>query len=180
MGSSGKTYIGGCHCGRVEFKVKADLVNDRNGICNYTSCTMKGFVHHHVKKADFSLTRGNDDLKLYKFGTLSAEHYFCSHCGVESFYRSRSDPNEWDVNVRCLRDADTGQQVDIYSLEYWLSDGAHWEESQTKRNEREEEAKKTGNPYRPTVLWRLMARTSDVPADLDVASEFRKSWDDSL
>jgi len=180
MDSARRVYIGGWHCGRVEFKVTADLVNDRNGICNCTSCTMKGFIHHHVKKADFFLTKGYDDLKLYKFGTLSAEHYFCSYCGVESFYRSRSDPDEWDVNVRCLRDAERPDQlVDIYGLVYWLSDGDNWDASQAIRDNRNKEAKQTGVPYRPAKLWRLITPTDVVPRDLDVTVEFRKSWDDS-
>ena len=40
---------------------------------------MKGFIHHHVEKTDFHLLTGFDELKLYKFSTLSAEHYFCKY-----------------------------------------------------------------------------------------------------
>ena len=124
-----KQYLGQCHCGKVTYTVEADLETGRNGICNCTSCTMKGFLRHHVEKARFKLLTGFDDLKLYKFGTLSAEHYFCKSCGVESFYRSRSDPNMWDINLRCLRHAKTGRPVDIYALIYQLGDGEHWEDS---------------------------------------------------
>jgi hypothetical protein len=173
-----RKYLGGCHCGRIRFEALADLEGERKGICNCSSCTMKGFIHHHIDKRDFNLTSGFDDLKLYKFGTLSAEHYFCKYCGVESFYRSRSDPNQWDINVRCLTDAATGERVDIYALRYELGDGAHWDESQAKRHERAARAKDHPEEKHEPALWRLLAPEGAVDPAIDVAAEFRKTWDD--
>jgi hypothetical protein len=168
-------YEGRCHCGRVTFTVNADLINDRNGICNCSNCTMRGFIHHHADKSDFCLITGFDDLKLYKFGTLSAEHYFCKYCGVESFYRSRSDPNMWDVNVRCLfkRDEKTGapMKVDIYGLNYKLGDGEHWVESQTARRK----AEKVGEKFAATP-YALLAPVDDLKRRVNVADEFGKTW----
>lgn len=160
-------YRGGCHCGRVQFEVEADVEAGPNGICNCTSCTMKGFLHHHVPRAKFSLLSGFDDLKLYKFGTLSAEHYFCKYCGVESFYRSRSDPDFWDVNLRCLRHTGSGEPVDIFGLTYELIDGAHWEEWQAARAE-----------ARAAKPWRLLAPAHSVDPALDAAASFRASWEE--
>jgi len=38
-----ETYEGGCHCGRVQFRVRADLslVSE----CNCSICTKKGILH---------------------------------------------------------------------------------------------------------------------------------------
>ena len=38
-----ETREGGCHCGRVRFRVTADL--DGVTICNCSICTKKGIVH---------------------------------------------------------------------------------------------------------------------------------------
>jgi hypothetical protein len=172
---STRTYIGGCHCGRIRYSVKADLEGQRNGICNCTSCTMKGFIHHHVEKGAFDLQTGFADLQLYKFGSLSAEHYFCKVCGVESFYRSRSDPEMWDINVRCLKDPETGEKVDIYALHYELGDGEHWVESQAIRRKRAHEEKVKGSKH-ASRKWRLIAPSDAIDSKLDVTAEFRKTW----
>ena len=38
-----KTMGGGCHCGRVRFRVTADL--DSVTVCNCSICTKKGILH---------------------------------------------------------------------------------------------------------------------------------------
>ena len=172
-----RTYHGQCHCGTVRFEVEADLEGEPSLLCNCTNCTMKGFIHHHVEKARFTLLSRFDDLKLYKFGTLSAEHYFCTSCGVESFYRSRSDPDKWDINVRCLRHADTGKGVDIYALDYFLVDGANWEEAHAARDARDARERRSGVKHQ-AKRWRLIAPADALDPSLNVAGEFRKSWSD--
>ena len=42
--------------------------------------------------SDFELLTGRDALTSYRFGTGAAEHLFCRHCGVKSFYQPRSHP----------------------------------------------------------------------------------------
>ncbi len=170
-----RNYLGQCHCGKVSFEVEADLDGGPNLICNCTSCTMKGFIHHHVEKSAFKLLRGFDELKLYKFGTLSAEHYFCTCCGVESFYRSRSDPAMWDINIRCLKGADHGDPVNLYALNYQLNDGMHWDEAHAAKHARGDQPK-IAQIYQ-AISWRLIAPALSVDPDLDVAAEFRKTWD---
>jgi len=53
-----KTYEGGCHCGRVRFRVTADL--DRVTDCNCSMCTKKGILHLIVSPAQFELLSGKD------------------------------------------------------------------------------------------------------------------------
>ena len=120
------THHGGCHCGRVRFRVHADLneVSD----CNCSMCSKKGYLHLIVPADRFELLSGRDDLSTYRFNTGVAQHHFCRHCGVHSFYVPRSDPDKIDVNVRCL------DGVDPTTLAVRRFDGQHWEEAMAKRS----------------------------------------------
>jgi hypothetical protein len=91
--------------------------------CNCSICTKKGFLHLIVPEEQFELLRGQESLSTYTFGTHTARHYFCKHCGIHSFYRPRSHPEAVDVNIHCL------EGVDLASFEVVNFDGAHWEES---------------------------------------------------
>jgi hypothetical protein len=115
------TFEGGCHCGRVRFRVTAAL--DRVTECNCSICTKKGFLHLIVPRERFALVRGESDLSTYQFNTRVAKHHFCRHCGVHSFYVPRSDPEKIDVNVRCL------DGVDLDAVRPLRFDGRHWEDS---------------------------------------------------
>ncbi|MCA1654578.1 MAG: GFA family protein, partial [Sphingomonadales bacterium] len=50
----------------------------------------------------FMLLSSAEALTSYRFGTGTAEHLFCRHCGVKSFYQPRSHPKAWSVNAHCL------------------------------------------------------------------------------
>ncbi len=113
-------HAGGCHCGRVRFEVFAapdlDLLD-----CNCSVCARSGFLHLIVTKEQFRLVSGGDDLAEYRFGTGTARHLFCRHCGVKSFYVPRSHPDGYSVNARCLEPAT------IASMRITPYDGRHWE-----------------------------------------------------
>ncbi len=94
-------HAGGCHCGAVRFEVEAPervVALD----CNCSLCAMTGFLHLIVPAARFRLLQGREHLATYTFGTRTARHYFCRTCGIKSFYVPRSNPDGFDVNVRCL------------------------------------------------------------------------------
>jgi hypothetical protein len=113
---------GGCHCGAVRFAVLApDAVEARE--CNCSICRMTGYLHLIVGQERFRLRQGADKLTTYSFNTGTAKHYFCSICGVKSFYVPRSKPDGYSVNVRCLDDG----QMRVTSVS--LFDGQHWEEA---------------------------------------------------
>ena len=113
------TWTGGCHCGRVRFRVTAELAGVTD--CNCSVCTKKGFLHLIVPPEQFELLSGADDIATYQFNTGTAKHMFCRHCGVHPFYVPRSDPDKMDVNVRCL------DAVDIAGLTIQPFDGRNWE-----------------------------------------------------
>jgi hypothetical protein len=118
------TMEGGCHCGRVRFRVAADL--DRVSECNCSICTKKGILHLIVPPEQFELLAGKDDLTTYTFNTGVAKHMFCNHCGIHPFYVPRSDPDKIDVNARCLDD------IDLTAISPKPFDGKNWEASMGK------------------------------------------------
>jgi hypothetical protein len=112
---------GGCHCGRVRFEV--DGAPSTVVECNCSMCSSKGYLHWIVPRSAFRLIAGAPELSTYRFGTRRAQHHFCRHCGVASFYVPRSHPDGVDVNARCL------DGVDAASLPRSPFDGRRWEEA---------------------------------------------------
>ena len=123
--SKGQMFEGGCHCGRVRFRVTADL--SRVTYCNCSICAKKGFLHLIVPPDCFELVSGADALTTYRFNTGTAAHTFCATCGIHPFYRPRSDPDKIDVNVRCL------DGVDVATLDVKEFDGRNWEHAMAGR-----------------------------------------------
>jgi hypothetical protein len=82
---------------------------------------MSGYLHLIVPKERFKLLRGEDALSTYTFNTGVAQHYFCSICGVKSFYVPRSHPDGISVNARCI---DEGS---IESMTIQPFDGRDWD-----------------------------------------------------
>jgi hypothetical protein len=116
-----KTYHGSCHCGKVQFK----LVGPRHLVawdCNCSICHMKKNWHFIVPYADFELLSGSDVLTEYKFNTMVAKHVFCSVCGVQAYYRPRSNPDGVAVTLACV----PSEQIE--SCEIRKFDGNNWEE----------------------------------------------------
>ncbi|MBW2189316.1 MAG: GFA family protein [Deltaproteobacteria bacterium] len=112
---------GGCHCGAVRYRV---TVRSHEAVeCNCSVCAKKGYLHLIVPEADFELLRGATALTTYTFGTETAQHHFCRHCGVHSYYRPRSHPDQIDVNIRCL------DGVDLSDFQVSTFDGRNWEDS---------------------------------------------------
>ncbi len=95
------THRGRCHCGAVRFEVDAPARIDALD-CNCSICRMTGFLHLIVPAARFRLLGGADVLTEYTFNTGVAKHRFCRVCGIKPFYVPRSNPDGFDVNVRCL------------------------------------------------------------------------------
>ncbi|MCH9693868.1 MAG: GFA family protein [Gammaproteobacteria bacterium] len=116
------THTGGCHCGKVQFEIDAPA-DIEAAECNCSICSMSGFLHLFVSRKRFRLLQGEDALATYTFNTGVAKHYFCSFCGVKSFYVPRSHPDGYSVNVRCLR----GDSIASLVVEPF--DGQNWEKN---------------------------------------------------
>ena len=118
---------GGCHCKVVRFKARLPDPPVAALDCNCSICRATGFMHIMVPHADFTLETGADDLTSYRFGTGAADHLFCSHCGVKSFYQPRSHPHAWSVNANCL---DEFVELTIEGF-----DGRNWELAKARLDE---------------------------------------------
>jgi len=112
-------YKGGCHCGAIKFEVEAPekiVCQD----CNCSICSKSGFLHLIVPKSKFKLIQGEGNLTTYTFDSAEAKHKFCKICGIKSFYIPRSNPDGYDVNVRCLEPQPKELTIEAF-------DGKNWE-----------------------------------------------------
>ena len=60
-------------------------------------------------------------LKRTSFDTAEARHKFCKTRGIKSFYMPRSNPDGYDVNVRCL-DPQPGKMVERLVESLWVAE----------------------------------------------------------
>lgn len=93
---------GQCHCGAVRFQVAlSDGLNSiRRCTCSY--CRMRGAVMAMAAMGGIRFLQGEDVLTSYRFQTRTAEHFFCSRCGIYTHHQRRSDQSQYAVNVACL------------------------------------------------------------------------------
>lgn len=138
-----QTHAGGCHCGKVRWEILAPE-NIQADECNCSICmynrgfirkqlkfktkkkkkgTKKGFLHLIVPAKHFKLLTPRENLSIYTFNSGIAKHFFCSTCGICSFYVPRSNPDGFSINVRCL------DSYSVKSVEIVPFDGKNWEKN---------------------------------------------------
>ena len=101
---TGETNIrtGQCHCGTVRFEASLSDGFDSIRRCTCSYCRMRGAVVVMAGAGGITIRHGEDALTSYRFNTGSAEHFFCSRCGIYTHHQRRSDLNQYGVNVACL------------------------------------------------------------------------------
>ena len=114
---------GGCHCGAVRYQIESELKSATE--CNCSICTKKGVINHRVAPERLQIVQGNESLGLYQFGTRTAKHWYCTHCGVHVFSNPRRAPDQYAVNLRTL---DEFHSL-LPTIELRHFDGQHWEEA---------------------------------------------------
>ena len=114
------SHQGGCHCGRVRFEVRAATTINVSE-CNCSICSKSGYLGMIIPQDRFILISGEESLNEYRFDSGDAQHLFCKHCGIKSFYIPRSHPDGVSVNARCL-DPGTVEEMKIKQF-----DGQNWE-----------------------------------------------------
>lgn len=101
-----KALEGGCHCGRVRYRI--DTALSQVSECNCSICSKRGALWTFVAATQFKLLRSDDALTDYQFASRKIHHLFCGSCGVGSYSRGIA-PNGEDtfaINVRCLDGVD--------------------------------------------------------------------------
>jgi len=96
------TLNGACHCGAVQFSVRLTEGFASARRCTCSICRMRGAVAVTSTPDDFRITQGEDKLATYRFNTMTAEHHFCTLCGIYTHHKRRSNPHQLGVNVACL------------------------------------------------------------------------------
>ena len=98
------TLSGACHCGSVRFRVTLTQGFASARRCTCSICRMRGAIAVTSTPEDFEILAGEDKLATYRFNTKTAEHHFCSNCGIYTHHKRRSNPNQLGVNVACLEE----------------------------------------------------------------------------
>ena len=114
-----QTYVGSCHCGLVCFEVRKSEPISILVDCDCSLCRRQGFIHTPVEDSELTILCGKRKLRLYEFGSKKAKYWFCPDCGCNTFNRSRTNPQRYSVNVRCLEDCDTV----LATTDIWFVDG---------------------------------------------------------
>ncbi len=96
------TLNGSCHCGAVRFIVTLTQGFASARRCNCSICRMRGAVALTSTPADFSIIEGEAYLATYRFNTKTAEHHFCTVCGIYTHHKRRSNAAQLGVNAACL------------------------------------------------------------------------------
>ena len=100
------TRQGSCHCGAVYFEVVLPDGLQELRRCNCSMCRRRGAVAGSVALDGLRVTKGEEKLSLYQFNTMTAEHYFCSICGIYTHHKRRSNRGQFGFNVACLEGVD--------------------------------------------------------------------------
>lgn len=93
---------GACHCGTIRFALTLTEGFASARRCTCSICRMRGAVAVTSTPESFEIIEGEDRLSTYQFNTGTAEHHFCSVCGIYTHHRRRSNPGQLGVNVACL------------------------------------------------------------------------------
>ncbi|GGY32628.1 aldehyde-activating protein [Bacterioplanes sanyensis] len=70
--------------------------------CDCSLCRRCGAITASMPLSGITIMKGEDQLKLYQFNTLTAKHYFCQNCGIYTHHQRRSNPSQYGFNVACL------------------------------------------------------------------------------
>jgi hypothetical protein len=102
MNDDENTRLGQCHCGAVRFEVTLSDGFNTISRCTCSYCRMRGAVAVSAAMGGIKFHAGEKSLTNYRFNTGSAQHFFCSRCGIYTHHQRRSNPAQFGVNVACL------------------------------------------------------------------------------
>ena len=93
---------GACHCGAIKFTAELPQGFASARRCTCSICRMRGAIAVTGSIEGFRISQDEDVLASYRFNSRTAEHHFCTVCGIYTHHKRRSNPNELGVNVACL------------------------------------------------------------------------------
>jgi hypothetical protein len=106
-----------CHCGAVKLSLNLPNGIENPRRCTCSICRRRGAIAASVELDGLKVVKGEDILSLYQFNTMTAQHYFCSVCGIYTHHRRRSNPSQYGYNVACLEGVDPFELGDVPVLD---------------------------------------------------------------
>jgi hypothetical protein len=94
-----------CHCGAVAIRAELDGNAPRPTRCTCSFCRRRQAANVAARADSLEIVQGADALRLYQFGTGTAQHFFCGTCGIYTHHRRRSDPSQIGINLGCIEGA---------------------------------------------------------------------------
>ncbi|MGI3168074.1 GFA family protein [Pseudooceanicola sp. C21-150M6] len=99
-----------CHCGAVVLSVRLGpegLAAARH--CNCSFCSRRAAATVTLAPDGLEIVQGEEALRLYQWGSRTAEHYFCGICGIYTHHRRRTPAGEYAVNLGGLEGIDPSE-----------------------------------------------------------------------
>ena len=113
-------HTASCHCGTIELELTLPRGIEDPRRCDCSMCRRRGAIVASVSLENLRIVKGQEALRLYQFGTRTAQHFFCSVCGIYTYHQRRSNPTQYGYNVACL------EGVNPFELGHVkTSDGVH-------------------------------------------------------
>lgn len=114
-------YQGRCHCGAIRFSLRTGEPITRALRCNCSICARRGAPMSTMvfDPLDLNIQADEGALSLYQFGTRTAKHFFCRHCGIYPFHETARTPGKCRVNLGCI------DGIDSVNLPFDVFDGRH-------------------------------------------------------
>ncbi len=91
-----------CHCGAVTITATLKAPLSSASRCDCSFCRRRQAANVSAPADSLRVIKGQDHLRLYSFGTHTAQHWFCGTCGIYTHHRRRSDPSEIGINLYCI------------------------------------------------------------------------------
>ncbi|MFV3307589.1 GFA family protein [Pseudomonas sp. NY15181] len=84
----------------MAFAFEAEL--DERVRCDCWLCAKRNALMATVPKGQFRIAHGEEALRLYRWNSGVAMHYFCGTCGIYVYHQRRSNPALLSVNGCCI------------------------------------------------------------------------------
>ena len=110
-------YRSTCHCNAIELELYLPNGLENLRCCNCSICSRKGVIVASVLLDNLEIIKGQEKLTKYTFGTHTAEHYFCSVCGIYTHHKRRSNPNEYGINIACIDGVNINEYKNVKYLD---------------------------------------------------------------
>jgi hypothetical protein len=63
---------------------------------------MRGAIAVSAELDGLTILTGQEYIATYQFNTMTAQHHYCSNCGIYTHHQRRSNPHQYGINVACL------------------------------------------------------------------------------